>query len=408
MIYHHFENTSAPIECGALLMIDLERSKNEINQFDKTISDIVIKVAADRIRTCLEATHWLARYGDDVFAVFIPHTKREKNLHNLSKNISNTLGAPFHMSSKFFQINASIGVRFINYALDNPDQVMKDADSALHLAKEKRDSYVLFNPEVDQVPSREAQIEQLLPQAISRKELELFYHPKVDVHNESVVGLEALLRWNSKELGLVTPEEFIPIAETCGQISSIGEWVLDTVCGQIKKWRIEGKGDVVVSVNVSMQQFQVKYLNQRFEQIITKHQIPPSLIELELTESVFMSDPYHTVKLIQSLKNFGVRISLDDFGTGFSSLGYLKNLPLDMLKLDRTFIHNINSDDKDKVIVQSIIQIAHSLGIKVVVEGVERLEQLELLRVLGCDVVQGYLFYKPMPPQQCETILFGT
>lgn len=406
ILQQHYTSTTNSVGKGALLMIDFDHFKKVNDLFDHTIGDMVIKVASDRIRACLSATHWLARLSGDEFAVFLPRLERAEEACKIAQCILDTLSEPFYLSSRYIQISASIGIRISNYATDDLDQVIKDAESALCMAKKQRNSYQLYHPEIPELTSsRDARIEQLLPQAIAGEELELYYQPKVNLIDNSIYGVEALLRWHSQELGEVSPAEFIPIAESSGQISVIGEWVLDKACQQIKKWRAEGKKDVVVSVNVSMQQFEVKNLHQRIEEIIIRHNIPPHLIELELTESVFMSNPYHTLKLIQSLKNFGVLVSMDDFGTGFSSLGYLKNLPLDTVKLDPVFISNLKKEGIDSVIVQSVIQIAHSLGMKVVMEGVEKKEQLEIIRALNCDAVQGFLYFRPMPADECGVIL---
>jgi EAL domain-containing protein (putative c-di-GMP-specific phosphodiesterase class I)/CheY-like chemotaxis protein len=315
------------------------------------------------------------------------------------------LAQPFNLDGQQSYISASIGIALFPGDGTEPDTLLKNADIAMYRAKERgRNGYQFYLPEMNQRLMQRLGLETRLRKALERQEFVLHYQPKVSLDTGAMTGFEALLRWRQGDK-LVSPAEFIPILEETHLIVPVGEWVLRSACEQILRWQEQGIAARPVAVNLSARQFQRRDLAAVVGQILRETGVAPDLIELELTETLLMSDAQEAVQTLRMLKSLGVRLAIDDFGTGYSSLAYLRRFPLDSLKIDRAFIRDVASQADDAVIAQTIISLAHGLKLKVVAEGVETEAQLDLLSDRGCDEIQGYYFARPQPAEDCTRAL---
>ncbi|MDH3438970.1 MAG: EAL domain-containing protein, partial [Betaproteobacteria bacterium] len=313
---------------------------------------------------------------------------------------------PFWLEGTEVYVTASIGITLYPDDSTEQDILIRNADAAMYKAKEiGRDSYQFYTPEMNTRALGILGMENSLRRALDRNEYLLYYQPKVGIANGEITGLEALIRWRHPERGLVSPGEFMSVLEETGLIVQVGQWVLNAVCRQIKEWENAGVQTVPVAVNLSARQFTSKDLGATIKRILEEHQIDSGLIELEITESSLMVNTEEAVRTLEYLSALGVSISIDDFGTGYSSLSYLKRFPLDSLKIDRSFIRDITTDGDDATITRAVISMAHSLGLKVVAEGVETERQLAFLTEYGCDQIQGYFFSHPLPADECGMLL---
>lgn len=387
-----------PESLAALLFIDLDRFKLINDSLNHEMGDAVLVEVSRRIRTILNDDGVVFRFGGDEFIVMLPEVSYEHEALRIAEGILTSIAKPIKLPLRQIFMSASIGIAIDKWSrFRESDRLIKEADTAMYIAKKERNTYKVFVPEMNQVPTREMEMENDLGRALAEGQFELYYQPKVDVATNRIYGAEALIRWQHPEWGEISPIEFVPIAERSGLINPIGEWVIQTACSQNRKWQDMGLPPLTIAVNISMVQFQQTSILEMIRKHIENAQIRPHLLELELTESVFMENPTQTLKLLSELKEMGVQISLDDFGTGYSSLSYLKNIPLDYLKLDSSFISSIETDLQEQLIVKSVIVIAHNLGLKVVTEGVETSAQYEILKEHLCDGIQGYYFSPPLP-----------
>jgi len=289
---------------------------------------------------------------------------------------------------------------------EDPQALVKNADAAMHLAKERgKDRYQLYSSSIANNSFERLVLENSLRRALEKNEFRLVYQPQLDLRRGKVTGVEALIRWQHPDLGSIPPMEFIPIAEETGLIHSIGEWVMKTACEQKKEWQAAGFRKLRVSVNLSPRQFHYVNVVEMITDILRKTGIDPRSLDVEITESALMERLDEATETLRRLKEMGTHITIDDFGTGYSSLMYLKTFPIDMLKIDKSFVHDIVTDTDDRAITQAIISMAHSLKLEVVAEGVEEEPQLEILKSQGCDIIQGFLFGKPMPPNEVFEVL---
>ncbi|MFC3343889.1 EAL domain-containing protein [Paenibacillus abyssi] len=383
----------------ALINIDLDQFKLINDVFDHIVGDELLREVAGRITQIVDNQGKIARSDGDEFIVMIRHVKSVEHLETMAFTLLSVIAEPYLINGRQFMITASIGIGLYESPESGPVW-LKKADTAMYIAKKQRNSYRLFESSMSQLPSREQQLERRMPVALEQGEFTVYYQPKLSLDSNTIIGAEALLRWKHPELGMISPQEFIPIAERTGFIIKLGEWVIHTVCKHLKQWDLEGLPPFSASVNLSMIQFRQRDLIQFISQCIEQNGITAERIDLELTESVFMHNPHSTIQLMRELKSIGVQMSLDDFGTGFSSLSYLKNIPVDCLKLDKSFIEHIATVEKDQAIVRSVIEIAHTLGLTVVTEGVETKEQMDILKLQNCDAIQGYVFCPPLPAGQ--------
>jgi predicted signal transduction protein with EAL and GGDEF domain len=319
-------------------------------------------------------------------------------------SIIDALAAPFLLQGQQLFVSASIGVARYPEDGASAEALLKSADTAMYAAKHNgRGNFQFFSAAMHDATTRRIKLEAELHQALERREFLLHYQPKLDLVTGKTSGFEALLRWNHPQRGLVPPLEFISVLEDTGLIIAVGEWVVAEVCRQLGAWRADGFPIVPVAINLSARQLEQDDLAATIEHIVTASGIAPSLLEFELTESMLMVNPDAAVAILSRIKALGMRLSIDDFGTGYSSLAYLKRFPLDALKIDRTFVRDLPHDSDDAAITRAVINLAHSLNLKVVAEGVENLEQLCELKHFGCDEIQGYFVDRPLVPAHCFT-----
>jgi EAL domain-containing protein (putative c-di-GMP-specific phosphodiesterase class I) len=310
--------------------------------------------------------------------------------------------------NKEIYITASIGISLFPIDGYDIETLVKNADTAMYKAKEQgRNNYQFYHPTFNADAAEKLSMEGNLRKAMKLDEFLLHYQPQIDLGTERIIGAEALVRWQNKDRGLMGPKQFISLAEETGLIVPIGEFVLRTACAQNKAWQEAGFPPIQVSVNVSMNQFRQKNFVKQLTNILEETGLKPNSLELELTESIIMHNPDFTISILKDLKSLGIGVSIDDFGTGYSSLNYLKVLPLSKVKLDQSFIRGITTDPNDNAICRAIIMMAHSLNLKVIAEGVENVEQLELLRSLNCDEAQGFLFCRPLPAEDFMERVFS-
>ncbi|WP_169089410.1 EAL domain-containing protein [Paenibacillus sp. PL91] len=382
----------------ALLFIDLDRFKVINDTLDHAMGDQLLKQVAERIVRAIDGGGSVFWFGGDEYIALLEKMTHLHQITHIAEEILSIISEPIKLKDRMFYITASIGIS-IHYELSasTADQLVKEADIAMYVAKKERNTCKIYASSMNDVPKKELILENSMFKALELGQFMLYYQPKVDVASGAIYGAEALIRWRHPELGMVSPLDFIPIAEKTGFIIPLGEWVLYSACQQISEWERMGISLLSVSVNMSMIQFQQKQIVHTIERIISDAGIRPDQIELEITESIFMDNPAHTLKILHELRQLGVKLSLDDFGTGYSSLSYLQNIPLHTLKLDKSFINGIVGDFKKQMIFKSVVVIAHNLNLQVVTEGVETQEEMDIISNHNCDGVQGFIFSPPVP-----------
>jgi len=406
-ISHALADATRRQEPLALMFLDLDHFKNVNDTLGHRVGDELLVVLAGRMQSVVREHDTVARQGGDEFILLLPNTDGD-GAARVAEKLLNALSQPVQIAHHELTITPSMGIA--QYPRDGVDleTLTKHADIAMYRAKQSgRNGYQFFTNQMQVHASRTLQLENALRRALERDQLRLFYQPQLSLTSGHIIGVEALLRWQHPELGMVSPAEFIPIAETSGQILRIGEWVLRTAVTQAKQWLDDGLPPMTMSVNLSAVQFRHPDLPALVAQIVAQAQLPAQYLSLELTESVALHDPQGAIAVLQRLHQQGVRISIDDFGTGYSSLSYLKRFKAHQLKIDQSFVRDITDDPEDKAIVSAIINMARSLGMITIAEGVETQAQLELLREQGCDEVQGYFFCKPQPPEELAGFLRG-
>jgi diguanylate cyclase (GGDEF)-like protein/PAS domain S-box-containing protein len=392
---------------AALLHIDLDRFKVVNETLGHYVGDALLKQAAERIRKVIHEGDTVARVGGDEFTVVFPNVTSLQALSKVAQEMLGELAQPFPGEGQDVYLSASIGISLYPDDAASVDELIKHADAAMHSAKNLgRNNYQFFTSDLNQEVQERMQIESGLRNAIGRNELSLLYQPKIDLATRQVIGAEALLRWTHPKLGVISPARFVPVAEDAGLVGQIGEWVLREACRQIRVWQDAGHR-LQVAVNVSARQFQQYDLAELVREVMLDTGVRSEHLELELTESAVMHNAEASIVTLERLAAQGVQIAVDDFGTGYSSLSYLKRLPLDVLKIDQSFVRDISSDPNDAAIVRAIITLARSLGIKVIAEGVENEAQLAFLNAYGCQYAQGYLFGQPLSPRQLEELVAG-
>jgi len=390
----------------AILFMDLDRFKVINDSLGHEIGDVLLRQVADRLRAQSREGDTVARMGGDEFIVLIENHENLADLSTRAQRLVEQLSAPHVLGRKDCHVTVSIGISIFPSDGSDSQALLKAADVAMYRAKDTgRNNYLYYSPSMNVHTVERLQLESDLRHALERNELLLHYQPKVEIATGLITGVEALLRWKHPLRGLVPPMDFIPLAEETGLIVPIGEWVLATACARTKAWQDRGLPKLDVAVNLSARQFADPLLLPKLTQIIRASGLDPSRLELEITESVVMSRGECAVGVLKNLKSIGVQIAIDDFGTGYSSLAYLKRFPIDILKVDRSFIRDIPADSGDKKITRAIIAMAHSLRLRVVAEGVETADQLKFLRAQRCDAVQGYLLYRPLPEEEVADVL---
>ncbi|CAK8719415.1 MAG: PAS domain S-box-containing protein/diguanylate cyclase (GGDEF) domain-containing protein [Candidatus Electronema aureum] len=385
----------------ALFCIDLDRFKDVNDSLGHKAGDELLTQVAKRIRSGVRKSDVVARLCGDEFTVILSEIKFCESAGHLARRMIHLLQQPFHIDGEEIFINASIGISIYPDDGLEAETLIKNADTAMHFAKQREQgSFQHFRTQMNEQLVQRLNLEKQLRHALDDEQFVLYYQPKYSLPDEKMVGSEALVRWLHPEEGIISPAEFIPLAEETGLITALGEWSLKTACRQAKDWEAQGLGLHRVAVNLSSRQFQNRKLLDLLRDTLAETGLPAAFLELEITESTVMENPKQAVELLQEIRQIGIRIAIDDFGTGYSSLAYLKKFPVNSIKIDQSFIADLTKDSDDAAIVASIIQMARSLNLEVVAEGVETLEQLDFLREKKCHEVQGYYFSKPLPVEQ--------
>ncbi|HEY9887398.1 MAG TPA: EAL domain-containing protein [Candidatus Obscuribacterales bacterium] len=381
----------------ALLTVSLDRLRQVNNTLGYAAGDTLLRAVARRLIGILPRSTAVARLTANQFAIVVPAPPHRQTIEDIAAEIFESLGHSFSLPGQSVFVTVSIGIAVFPDDSTDISVLLRQADAALDWAKlQKSNSYRFYRPDMPVVSGDELQLETWLRYALERDEFEVWYQPKYSLSQNRIVGAEALIRWQHPETGYISPARFVPLAEETGLIVPIGEWVLRTVCEQTARWLKQGQPVVAIAVNLSSVQLNQPRLAQTLQQILAATQLSPEHLELEVTETALMQDVESAIALLHRLKDLGVKIAIDDFGTGYASLGYLRQLPIDILKIDTSFVRNIPQEPQNQTIVKHIIAMAHDLGLKIIAEGIETQAEMEVLKSYGCDLIQGYWVGPPM------------
>ena len=418
LIKRSIEHAQRHKEIFAIIYIGLDNFQRINDTLGYGIGDLLLKAVADRLTKSLRKSDYVARssegetvnvvsrVGGDEFIVLAHDLNQAQDAAIASRRLLDDISAPYDLSGREVFMTASIGIALYPDDGTDVDDLLKNAEKAMrHTKNEGKNNYHFYSSSMHSSVLELLTLESDLHKALERDELVLYYQPKVDAASRMVKGMEALIRWKHPDKGLIPPVQFIPLAETSGLIIPIGEFVIRTVCGQIKTWQEAGYKQMHIALNVSGRQFDQQNLMEIVKEALQDTLISPQCLELEITESTIMRNPEKAIQILTELNALGIGILIDDFGTGYSSLSYLKRLPLDFLKIDQSFVKGLASDPRDQAIIRAIIAMAHSLNLKTIAEGVETEEQLSFLQEHGCDEIQGYLFSRPLPAEEIPGIL---
>jgi diguanylate cyclase (GGDEF)-like protein len=394
--------------CLAMLYLSIDRFDQVYDTLGHKLGYELLKEIAVRLKTSVREDYTIARFEGNEFALLLSQIEDTTDVTDVANDIYGALEHPFYIDNKEIYISFSIGISlFPDDAMDG-QILLKNASAALARAKEQGgNNYQFYINGMNEKAVKRLTMENNLRKAIEREEFEIHYQPKLNIQSGRIVGVEALVRWQNQELGLISPMDFIPLAEETGLIIPIGEWVLRTACAQLKSWNEKGFDPGILSVNLSARQFQQTDLLEVISRIIKETGVEASCLELELTETYLMKSPEISIKTLKELKVLGIKLSIDDFGTGYSSLSYLRRLPIDILKIDKSFVQDVAQNSDDMELVLAITTLAHNLQLKVIAEGVETAEQLEFLKSIKCDEWQGFYFSKPVLPEIFEQRFFA-
>ena len=401
----HLDNLTRKQAPFAVLFIDLDHFKRVNDTMGHAKGDRLLREMADRLRHRLRSQDMLGRLGGDEFVAVLKGTEAEEDAARVARKLIEEVARPYRLDENELSIGASIGVARFPENGETASTLLRNADTAMYQAKaEGRNNYHFYTTELTRAVTERMKIESLLSRAIDNDELSVQYQPQVDLASGHIVGAEALLRWDSPD-GPLSPADFIPVAEQTGQITALGRWVLNEACRQLRDWQQRGIGGLRIAVNLSAQQLSSPQLLEDVDDAIRQAGVSADQIELEITETAVMQDPTHAIETLRALRERGVKLAIDDFGTGYSSLNYLKQLPIDYLKIDQSFVRGIPGDADDVAIVDAIIALARSLNLVTIAEGVETREQYDELRRRGCDTFQGYLFSKSLSSAAFERLV---
>ncbi len=399
-----------------LLFLDLDNFKRVNDTLGHSVGDELLRAVARRLEQCLRTSDlvtWrgggrgpISRLGGDEFTVVLPEIHNAADAGGIASRVLDALREPFPVGPHELVVGVSIGITLFPGDGDDVETLLRNADVAMYEAKARgRNNFQFFSQEIGNSETRRVALEDRLRGAIERRDFELFYQPQVEIRTGRILGVEALIRWTDADLGPVPPAEFIPVAESCGLINPIGEWVLEEACSQSAAWLAQGMPPLHMAVNISPQHFESDALLEQVGQVLFDTGMPPNHLVVEITENVFSADPDAVRRTLRELKRLGIQVALDDFGTGYSSLSYLKRFPVDILKIDRSFVRDVVLDADDAAITEAIVSMARALRLQVVAEGVETEKQRSHLDAIGCRVMQGYLFSPPVPPAEIEQML---
>jgi diguanylate cyclase (GGDEF)-like protein len=388
---------------GALLFIDLDHFKDVNDSIGHDAGDRLLKAVAERIRRCLRSHDVLFRMGGDEFTAILPRVASPDHAAYAARRINQTVAAPFHIDGTEVRVGATIGIAVFPDDGESPEDLLRNADAAMYTCKAcGRGSHAFYQASMNARAAERQQLEAELRQALATQQFRLHYQPRVDALTRRVVGVEALLRWEHPAKGLLLPANFLPTLDGMALITEVGEWVLRTAAAQLREWHDRGLGHLHLSVNVSGRQFQHVQFAQMVSAVLRDTQVPPGCIELELTESLLIPEPDTVCRTLEDLRALGVRLAIDDFGAGISSIERLRTLPVHILKIDRILTAEVGNSDRDRAIAAAIASLGRALGITVVVEAVETDGQARFFTDIGCGELQGYLFSQPLPADQIE------
>ncbi|PIE32623.1 diguanylate cyclase [candidate division KSB3 bacterium] len=391
----------------ALLFLDLNKFKNVNDTLGHDIGDELLKIVTDRLCSSVRKSDLVFRLSGDEFTILLNDLSNDRDIVKVVEKIQEVIAEPYHVKNHELYVTVSIGISMYPDDGEDVETLVKNADMAMYAAKEESEGYRFFTEAMNQKALERMRLESSLRTALQNRQFVVYYQPLVKGDSQ-IAGVEALLRWHHPEFGVVSPAKFIPLAEETGSIISIGKWVLFTACRQVKKWIDMGYSRFYVSVNLSARQFKEPDLVETIEHVLDDVGLPPECLKLEVTESGIMEDPEQAVVKMTLLRKRGIYFSIDDFGTGYSSLSYLKRFPIDILKIDRSFVMDAPTNEGDREIIKTIISMARNLNLNTVAEGVETQEQQDFLTSQGCHMMQGYYFGRPMLPEKIEAMLQDT
>ncbi len=384
----------------AVLLVDIDNFKMINDNYGHQIGDMFLIRFSERLVNSIDKKMMIGRLSGDEFVIIIDPVSRTETISQLANKILSQFTLPFSVGGLQFFLTPSIGISLFSRHGKTCEELLRTADVAMYAAKKERNTYRIYTPEMDALSKGFHTISNELRKALTEKEFELFFHPQVDLKTGQLLKLEALIRWKHPEKGLISPLEFIPVAEETGLILPIGDWVLDSACEQAKKFLDAGIDRFCMSVNISMVQFKQPRFPETVINTLTRHRLPPNLLELEITESIAMENAELTISHLNKIRAMGIRVAIDDFGTGHSSLSHLKHLPISTLKIDRGFVTDVMTDHFDSALIKAMVELAKTLNLEVVAEGIETEDQRQFLCELGCQIGQGFLFCKPLPGEQ--------
>jgi diguanylate cyclase (GGDEF)-like protein len=390
----------------AVMFLDLDRFKVINDTLGHAIGDKLLVQVAQRLKACLRNSDTLARLGGDEFAVLLPQTREGTGAADVAMKITAAIAEPIQVDGYSLHVTTSIGISLFPEDGSRAETIVKNADTAMYRSKDRGgNQFTFFSADMNARAERRLELESKLHRALREGALSIHYQPRCDTVSLEIVGFEALVRWNDPEEGPIAPAEFIPLAEECGLIASIDEWVMETACREMLPWCVSADRDIRLAVNVSPAQFIREDLHLVISEILQRTGFPGTKLELEITESLFGPGNASACKVLELVRELGIEVSIDDFGTAYSSLSRLKQLPLQTLKIDQSFVRDLGQDPDDETLVRTIIAMAHNLNLKVVAEGVETQLQYEYVKHYGCDTVQGFLFGRPVPCGQIPQML---
>ncbi|HET8706726.1 MAG TPA: EAL domain-containing protein, partial [Pseudomonadales bacterium] len=391
---------------SAVLFLDLDHFKNINDSLGHQSGDSVLVQVGERIKSRIRTSDTVGRYGGDEFIIVLNELRSPTDASDIARDLLKAITLPYHCNKTELRLTASIGISVYPDDASDYSQLVMNADAAMYHAKfNGRDNFQFFSAEMSKRAAAQLDMENRLRKAIELKQFVLYYQPQINLKTNEIIGVEALIRWIDPERGMIPPLEFIPLAEERGLIIPIGDWALEEACLQQTRWTKAGLPPLTMAVNVAASQFQHANLAEKVKDVIQKTQINPTLLEIEMTESAVMQDAEQLIVTLAALREIGVSLAVDDFGTGYSSLSYLKRFRLNKLKIDRSFVRDIQDDNEDLSIVKAIIALAHQMKISVIAEGVETSVQRDILKEANCDKYQGYYFSKPLPADEIETLL---
>jgi diguanylate cyclase len=392
----------------AIMFLDLDRFKVVNDTLGHIIGDQLLQAVSNRLKECLREEDTLARIGGDEFTLLLPEIHGRHDSEQIAHKIISTLKHPFHINGHELFISTSIGIAHYPDDGTTMETLIKHADIAMYHVKDNgKDNYQFYNDNMHEAFSRHLSLENDLRRALQNSQFKLYYQPQINIETNEIFAMEALVRWEHPEKGIISPAEFISLAEEIGLIQPIGDWILKTACAELKRWRDFGLANVRIAVNLSACQLDQDNIIRTIIETLKKNDIPGNMLEIEITENVLMKDIENTINKLKQLSNYGVKIAIDDFGTGYSSLSYLKKLPIDTLKIDRSFINDMHNSKQDASIIRAIIAMAQGMDLNIISEGVETDKQLQQLVEWRCKNMQGFLFSRPLPDTDAMDILMN-